>query len=409
MMVLGIDQLKPDCLPLWSTAPEGRRWLPLLEARHGLPILLVFGALCATLALRELEHGRPPLFLFCAAIGASAWFGGLTAGTLAVFLSLPAGAYFYHGSLGPRMTDDVVLLVIFVICAAMGRLLSARQRAVQEKFQTTHQQLEVKARRLQAMNTALVVEMAKRRRIEQALQDAQTRLSQVSRLTTLGELAATIAHEVNQPLTAVATNAGSCLQWLHTDPPNVREAIKAAERVARDSTRASDVIARIRGLLRRGSTEKSLVDLNATIEDVLTFIQSDIRKNQITVRMSLDPDLPTFPADRVQMQQVLVNLFMNAVEAMGSVPQDRRLLEISTAHQADNLLVTISDGGEGLAPDVADRIFDAFVTTKPLGMGLGLTICRSIIDAHGGKLAVWAGTLHGTTFRIQLPQFGAPQ
>jgi C4-dicarboxylate-specific signal transduction histidine kinase len=386
--------------------PARRLWMADWHPfRLGLPVLFVAAALCLTLTLQRFEADRPTLFLFFAAIAASAWFGGKRSGAVAVTLSIPAGIYFYATSLDgfAIRLDNIVLLAIFITCAGVGNMLSNRQRLVEDGLRATHLELQRKARELQESNDALLTEMAERRRAEQALQDARAHLARMSRLTSLGELAATIAHEINQPLTAVMTSAGSCQQWLRADPPNVREAQRAAERIIRDGDRAGAVIARIRASLKQGTDERRPLDVNAVLTDVLDLLQTDLQRHQIAVETRLAAGLPPVAGDRVQLQQLFLNLFMNAIEAMAAAPSRPRLLRVHTALQDDRLAIAISDTGDGFAEAIADTLFDPFVTTKPMGMGLGLSICRSIIEAHGGTLEAGPASPTGARFDILLP------
>lgn len=383
-------------------------WFGLRESRYGLTLILVLAALLSTLALQHLEDGRPTLFLFFAAVTASAWFGGLSAGILAAILSVPAGLHFYAQELiQPELhLENILLPILLTVCALTGSLLSTRQRAAQEGLQTAHRQLQAKAEQLQATNSVLLSEIADRKRAEHALQEAQEHLTRVARLTTMGELAASIAHEINQPLTAVVTNAGCCLQWLKADPSNVEEARKAAERIIRDGGHASAVIARIRGMLKQGSVEKTELDINMAIEDVLALMQNELRKNRITVRTDLMRLIPRFLGDRSQLQQVFMNLFMNAAEAMSSVSGRARELIIRSGVKDGAIHVEVQDSGEGPDPNILETIFDAFVTTKPAGMGLGLAICRSIIESHCGRMSVSRAAPFGAVFEISLPHDG---
>ena len=243
------------------------------------------------------------------------------------------------------------------------------------------------------------------KRAEETLRKSQAELAHVRRVMTMGELAASIAHEINQPLSAIVNNGSACLRWLAGDAPNLLEAQEAARRIVRDGNRAAEVITRIRGFLRKTDTEKSRLDINQTIREIVTVIEREAVESGIEVRMDLAPDIPQVLGDRVQLQQVVLNLLMNGVEAMAPITERPRELLISTRkHETDRVLVTVRDSGMGIDLESLERLFDAFYTTKPNGMGMGLAISRSIVEDHGGEL--WAVTNDGSgaTFQFTLSQ-----
>jgi len=248
-----------------------------------------------------------------------------------------------------------------------------------------------------------VVDVTERKRAEEALREAQAELAHVTRVTILGELAASIAHEINQPLAAVITNGSACLRWLAGATPNLDEAREAVGRIIRDGKRASDVIGRIRALVKKSGTEQVRLDINEVIQEVIGLIQSEIQKNGVALRMELAADLPRVLGDRVQLQQVILNLVMNGIEAMSAVTdRSRDLLIRSCQYESDKVLVAVQDAGTGLETESRDHLFTAFFTTKPKGMGMGLAISRSIIEAHGGKLWASPNDGPGATFQFTL-------
>jgi C4-dicarboxylate-specific signal transduction histidine kinase len=259
-------------------------------------------------------------------------------------------------------------------------------------------------------NEELKAEIAERRRAEEALRvieaslrEAQTQLAHVSRLTTMGEMAASIAHELNQPLAGMVTNANASLRWLAGASLNLTEAREAISRIVRDGTRAGDVVTRLRALFRKTNPAKEAVDINKAIEEVLVLTQSEVKRNKVLLRMDLAANLPPVTADRVQIQQVALNLIVNAIEAMSTVDDRERELTVGTrTGEDDQIRVVVRDSGIGFDPLNAERIFDAFNTTKPGGLGLGLAISRSIVNWHGGRL--WAVTNDGpgATFQFTL-------
>ena len=245
---------------------------------------------------------------------------------------------------------------------------------------------------------------SQRKQAEEALRKAQGELAHVTRVMTIGELTASIAHEVNQPLSGIVTNANACRRWLAGATPNLDEARDAVGRILRDGNRASDVITRIRALVRKNDTEKARLSINDAVEEIAALAEAEVRRNGVALRMELATNVPPVLGDRVQLQQVILNLVMNSVEAMASVADRRReLLICSRQHESDQVLVAIQDSGIGLQPESLDHLFEAFFTTKPKGMGMGLAISRSIIEAHGGRLWAAANDGPGVTFAFALP------
>lgn len=239
---------------------------------------------------------------------------------------------------------------------------------------------------------------------EIAEREAQSQLMHVARLTVLGELTASIAHEVNQPLAGVVTSSNAGLRWLAADPPNVARARQAIERIVKDANRASEVIVRVRNLASPAPTQKNWLSINDAIREVITLTLSEIEQHQISLRTQLAGDLPLIQGDQVQLQQVVLNLMMNAIEAMTRTEGVRRKLLLKTANtEADGVVVMVADSGSGFGPVSPDRLFDAFYTTKPGGLGMGLAISRSIIEAHGGSISAEANKSAGTIIRVTLP------
>jgi hypothetical protein len=249
----------------------------------------------------------------------------------------------------------------------------------------------------------LLIDIDDRKNMEEALRQTQERLSRAAQTGTVGEFAASIAHEINQPLAAVVANGHACLRWLSAQPPNLAKAHEAAERIVRDGKDAGEVIRRIRALFKRASVEKTPLDMNEIIGEVLRLTRSELLRRGVEVQTDLGPDLPRVAGDRVQLQQLLFNLVLNGVEAMeGAAERPGRLFIRSTQH-AEAVLVEVQDCGPGLAEP--DKVFEAFFTTKENGLGMGLAICRSIVDAHHGRL--WAASAHGSgaTFCFTVPSF----
>ncbi len=242
------------------------------------------------------------------------------------------------------------------------------------------------------------------KRAEEALLETQAALARVSRTTVVGELTASIAHEVNQPLAAVVTNAGAALRWLESEPPNLVETRAALQRIVRDGNRASEVVARIRSLLENGAPAKTSFNISEPIAEIVSLTDADTQRHRVTVQIQVAENLPEIMADRVQLQQVLMNLTMNALDALGEVTNGERILTIRAEKASSNtMLIAVQDNGVGIVPDNMKHIFEPFYTTKKNGLGLGLSISRSIIEAHGGHLWATPNTGAGMTFQFTLP------
>ena len=241
-----------------------------------------------------------------------------------------------------------------------------------------------------------------KRRSEEALRRSQAQLSRATRFATVAELAASIAHEISQPLSAVVANGLACTQWLSAEPSNITNAKVAAERIVRDGKDAGEIVSRIRALFRKTTLEKADLNINGVIDEVLRLIQKDGVEKGIAIEADLEKRLPPVPGDRVQLQQVIFNLLLNGIEAMEAVTgRPKRLLIRSRMQNADSILVEVRDYGTGLAD--SERIYEAFYTTKEKGLGMGLSICRSIVEAHGGRLGTAPCEGPGTTFVFTLP------
>jgi C4-dicarboxylate-specific signal transduction histidine kinase len=255
---------------------------------------------------------------------------------------------------------------------------------------------------LAAANEGMRKEMIERQHAEEALLEAQVELARVTRALDMGELVVTIAHEVNQPLTAIVTNGNFCLRRLEGVTPNLDELGAAIAEIVSDGTRASAVISRIRGLLMKGSLRRTELDINRIIQDVRVLLRTELTRGRVSVRTDLAPGLPRVAGDQVQLQQVLINLIMNAVEAMRLPAERPRRLLIRSAKSAEGVLVQVQDSGPGIEPGLADHIFEPFFTTKAEGVGMGLSISHSIIESHGGHLSL-ASSSEGALFEFILP------
>ena len=248
-----------------------------------------------------------------------------------------------------------------------------------------------------------ITELKRAEEERERLRQVQSELAHVNRITTMGELAGSIAHEIRQPISAAQTNANTCLRWLGRDRPDIEEAREAVSRIIQDVTRASEIIGRIRVLFKKGEPEREWVDINEVVREMISLMRSEAGRRGISIHTELASALPNVNADRVQLQQVLMNLMLNGIEAIdeGTVAGN---LTIKSQRNADgHVLISVSDTGMGLPPKQADRVFEAFFTTKPLGTGMGLSISRSIIESHGGRLWATGNSDRGATFQFTLP------
>jgi PAS domain S-box-containing protein len=250
--------------------------------------------------------------------------------------------------------------------------------------------------------TGFIRDISEKRRAEEQLHQAQEDLARVTRVVAMGELAAAIAHEVNQPLTAIVTNGNFCLRTLGSATSNPDELRAAITAIVNDGTRASGVISRIRGLLMKGSPNRTDLDINQIIQDITILLRNEFSRNRVSLRTELPSDLPRVTGDPVQLQQVLINLIMNAIEATSTSTNGRREILIRSAKNPDDVLVQVQDSGPGIKPELAHRIFEPFFTTKAKGIGMGLSISHSIIESHGGRLGI-APSSTGALFEFTLP------
>jgi signal transduction histidine kinase len=286
---------------------------------------------------------------------------------------------------------ETLLLQVAVNEAAIGlqetRLLNEQRRAAEDLEQRV-------AERTQELRK----EILERER-------AQSELAHMSRVMTIGTLTASIAHEVNQPLTGIVANSSACLRWLARDEPDLEEARSAAERMIKDANRASEVIQRIRDLVKKTDLRRVSLDINDIIHEVVDLVQTEVRNHHVVLRTELSDALPPVLGDRVQLQQVLLNLLLNGIEAMDPITERPRELRISSERSAsDEVLVAVRDSGVGLDAQSMARLFDPFFTTKPRGMGMGLSISRSIVQNHGGRLWAESNEGPGATFRFTVPK-----
>jgi NO-binding membrane sensor protein with MHYT domain/two-component sensor histidine kinase len=250
---------------------------------------------------------------------------------------------------------------------------------------------------------ASVASLFERKRVEEALRQAQADLQRVNRVNTMAELTASLAHEVNQPISAAVTNADACLRWLVGDPPNLEKARASAMEIVKEGTRAAEIITRIHLLFKKGTPQRELLDVNEVIREMIVLLRSEVARYSISVRTELAADLPQVMGDRVQLQQVMMNLISNSIDATKDVDGTRELAIKSGRAENEQLMVSVSDTGVGLPPQQANQIFDAFFTTKVHGTGMGLSISRSIVASHNGRLWAADNSPRGASFHLILP------
>jgi C4-dicarboxylate-specific signal transduction histidine kinase len=340
----------------------------------------------------------------------SSWYGGLWPGVFAALLSVVALDYYFIPplyALGISL-EEAPDTIVFVVTALFIGWLSGDQKRAQESLSQARDELDAKVQartaELKSANQQLQAEIAEREAAQEGLSRAQAEIARIARITTMGELTASIAHELNQPLGSIVMSGDVCLRWLAAKPPNLDEARQAVEAIIRDGTRASSVLVRIRGLLRRGERVRERLDVNDVIREVISLLDSELRRNGASLRMELPGKLPPVVVDRVLLQQVILNLIMNSIEAMRTVGNRARILRIQTQKQnSDSIVVLVQDSGLGMDPEHLSRMFEAFYTTKAQGIGMGLTISRSIIETHGGRLWAVANYGPGSTFCFTLP------
>lgn len=378
-------------------------------SRYGFAIIAVSIALLLSLVL-QVRFGNPFWFFFAIAVIASTWFGGSGPGWVAVALSAPLALYFF---IPPFRTwtlnlRDVPFFTTFVLCQVIASWLISWRRATEDSLRRARDDLEMRVgertAELKMANGALLNQIAEQRRTEETLQITRTELARVVRITTIGELTASIAHEVNQPLAAVVANADACVAWLSRQDPNLVEARAAAERIAQGATRASEVILRIRSLINKATPEKARVQINEIIEETAAVAEAQALRSNVSLLIKVAPDLPVVMGDRIQLQQVILNLLMNGIEAMAGVTDQAPQVVIRCQMQgANHILVSVQDSGIGMSAEATARLFEPFFTTRSKGIGMGLPISRSIIEAHGGRLWLESSDSQGSLFQFTLP------
>jgi C4-dicarboxylate-specific signal transduction histidine kinase len=394
---------RADRITNWLLRPS-----TFIALRYGLALVSVAAALGLAQTFLRYHLPQPFAAFALSAIAIAFWYGGIGPGILAVVLSSLVRTYFFEPEANAvsRLLYDVVFVVFALLMSQGTRARNKLETRVAERtadLTRSNEELKLEIAERKRAEAELRASIAEQKRAEEALRQARADLAHVNRVTTMGELTASLAHEVNQPIAAAGTDANTCLRWLTRDQPDLEEAREAASRVVKDATRAAEIISRIRLLFKKDTSQREFVDVNKTIREMIVLLSGEATRYSISFRTELASDLPQVLADRVQLQQVLMNLMINGIDAMKGMDGTRELTINSRRSENEHLLVSVSDTGVGLPPNQTDQIFNAFVTTKTNGTGMGLSISRSIVQAHGGRL--WAGnnSPRGASFSFTLP------
>lgn len=375
-----------------SKAPAEKKKKSILATVRGYSIALLSVGLSLVITfLVQHFFPYPFLFLFFGAVMVSAWFGGVGAGLFAVLISTLVVAYFFVPPFYSWQISATAetYFVAFVACALVASWVSSAKKKSEEELRDARDQLEIRVSERSA-----------------ALMRTQNELAHLSRALSMGELTASLAHEINQPLTAVVANGHACLEWLSANPPNFGKARQSVEHIIQDGTRAGEIVTRTRALYRKEPPIKDWVDVNEIIQELTVFLRPEAANRQVTISFELVPKLPKVRADRIQLQQVLLNLLRNSMDAVSAaLTLDKTITIRSQKQESNEILISVEDHGAGVDSDIADKIFDPFFTTKPQGIGMGLSISRSIIEAHEGRLWVEPVSTGGAVFQFSLPVY----
>ena len=390
-----------------ETSKNRKTLLRSFVLRYGLALLSVTLAHLITQALYPTLFPTP---LFFAAIVISTWFGGTGPGLFAVVFGTLLLDYFFLSpvhAFSLRMAD-IPYLAQFVLPALLSGWFTKKRKEAETALREARDHLEVKVQERTAellhTNEQLQSEMAERKRAEEDVRKTQADLAHLTRIMTMSELTTSIAHEVNQPLAAIVTNGSAGLRWLAAEPPNLDRVRESVDRMIQEGNRAGEVIRQIRALSKKALPQKSALAINEVIQDVLALVRTELVNHRILLTCELKWGLPSVLGDRVQLQQVILNLIMNGMEAMEEITQaPRELLVQSGITDQGQVLVSIRDSGMGLNPQQLDHIFEAFFTTKDQGIGMGLSISRTIIESHGGRIWANASNETGAAFQFTLP------
>ena len=372
----------------------------LAALKYGIAAISVALALLITQSLQPTVFPTP---LFFAAIVISTWFGGIGTGLFAVLFATLLLDYYFVSPTRTFSIHPAALLYLaqFSLPALLSSWFVKKRKDAERALKEARDQLDVK---VQQRTAELQSEIAERKRAEEAFHKTQADLAHLTRVMTMSELATSIAHEVNQPLAAIVTTGDACARWLALDPPNLGRARESVGRIITEGNRASEVVKRIRALSKKTTVQKSALHMNELIHEVIALMNVELAKNQVRLRSDLESELPLVYGDRVQLQQVILNLVVNDIEAMNEIrDRGRELVLRSEKVGPDRVQVSVRDCGCGLEASPVEHLFEAFFTTKPGGIGMGLSISRTIIESHGGRLWATSNPDHGATFHFALP------
>ena len=394
---------RPNRIANWLLQPPAS-----IVLRYGLALVSVAAALGLAQTFLHFHLPQPFAAFALSAIAITFWYGGTGPGILAAVLSSLVRTYFFEPEANAvsRLLYDIVFLVFALLMSQGTRARDELEARVAERtadLTRANEELLVEIAERQQAEAKLRASSSEQKRTEEALRQAQADLAHVNRVTTMGELTASLAHEVNQPIAAAGTDAKTCLRWLTREQPDLKEAREAALRVVKDAARAAEIISRIRLMFQKGVPQRELIDVNEVIREIIVLMSSEATRYSISLRTEAAADLPQVIGDRVQLQQVLMNLIINGIDAMKDEADGTRELRIKSQRtKNEEILVSVSDTGVGL-PSQADQMFKAFFTTKPHGTGMGLSISRSIVELHGGRLWAADNSPRGASFNFTLP------
>ncbi|MGE0751270.1 MAG: sensor histidine kinase [Variibacter sp.] len=378
--------------------------------RYALSFLTISAASLGSAILDLVSPGAHNLFLFFAAIVVTAWYAGAGPGWFSVLLSALVVDYFFEHPLYRFQfgIEGLSWFVAFAVCGAAANAMSLRRRRAEQTLRRTRDELEdrirVRTLELQKLNEKLIEEMTERTRAEAALRHTQCELARAARIMTVAELTASIAHQINQPLAAVVSNGEAAQNWLRRSPPAISEVAESIAAVVTAGVRAAEIITRIRRLITKTIPRQTTIEVNEFVGQVLALVRNDLARRSVVVKCHLAPELPPIAGDRVQLQQMLLNLVNNASDAMAEISDRKRELIIETCARGENVIaITVSDSGHGFCHTDTSKIFEAFHSTKQGGMGIGLSVCQTVVESHGGSIRAAARQPHGAILEVELP------